>query len=299
MGTGGRVLGTILLLITAIVLSSGCVIPGFGITPVTGNGVIITEWKPDFPKVYSGEKVTFYANVNNAGSFDAMNVHFQLFDLDGWDEIEPVGFDCQSSGTSLLAANPQYGTRGEEKTCSWTAVSPSIERGLHMVYSPKVMVCYDYLSTATLRTPSISRAELKRLQDAGDGLPSQGTMSSGSPLSVSASTPSPIIMTASHVTFPVKISVTNGGGGMFCIAGEKSTCTNSDKMNKVTLDVISSTAIVVDCPDELVFLGNKGEVTCDLRIISGADTLVENDIDISARYRYCVDASTSIEVQGM
>jgi hypothetical protein len=290
--------GILLLLITAIVLSSGCVIPGFPIPSVTGKGVLITEWKPDFSQVYSSEEVTFYANVKNAGSFDAMNVHFQLIDLDGWDDLQPIGTDCKSGGISLLAPNAQYGTQGEEKMCSWTATSPGFERGLHMIYSPKVLVCYDYLSTTTLRTPSISRDELKRLQDAGDGLPSQGTMSSGSPISVSATTPSPIIITSSQVTFPVKISVTNAGGGMFCIAGGKSSCTESDKINKVSLEISSSTAVVVECPSELVFFANKGEVTCDMRMASGADTLTENDIDVTAKYRYCVDAATRIEVRG-
>ena len=287
----------LLLLFVTIALSSGCVIPGFPVAP-TGNGIQITEWKPDFNRVYSNEKVTFYANLKNAGSYDAHNVDFMIIDLDGWTEVEPQGMGCKEGGMDLLAANSQYGTLGEEKMCSWTAVSPDIDRGLHMVYSPKVSVCYDYLSTATLRTPSISRSELKRLQDGGDGIPSSATSSSGSPITVSATTPSPIIVTSSQITFPVTITMANGGGGMFCVPGDKGICTGGEKMNKVALEVRSSTAVVVECPDELLFFSNRGEITCDMRMISGDETLVENDIDITARYRYCIDASTSIEVQG-
>jgi hypothetical protein len=299
MASGSTRPWIVLTLITAIMFSSGCVMPWFPIAPASGNGVVITEWEPDFSQVYSGEEVTFYSNVKNAGSFEARNVRFQLIDLDGWSDLKSNSIDCESGNINLLAPDAQYGTAGQEKMCSWTATSPSIERGLHMAYSPKVLVCYDYLSTATLRTPSISRYELKRLQDSGDGLPSQSTISSGSPISVSASTPSPIIVTDNQVTFPVRISVINGGGGMFCVSDDRlQSCTDSEKINKVSLEIKSSTATVAECPTELVFFENRGEVTCDMVITSGAQTLIENDVDITAGYRYCVDSTTRVEVQG-
>ncbi len=289
--------GMLLLLFLATVTTSGCVIPGLN-PPLSGQGIVISGWKPDFSRVYPNEDVTLYSNVKNVGSFQARNVYFQLTDLDGWSNVKVSDRDCESGNIELLAPNLQYGTEGEEKMCSWTATSPEIEAGLHMVYTPKITVCYDYVGRTVLRTPSISRYELKRLQDSGSGLPSQSTISGDSPVSISASTPSPIIVTETQVTFPVKISVDNGGGGMLCLPGGQKSCIDSEKMNKVGLEIKSTTASVVECPAELLIWSNRGEVTCDMSMHSRTPNLVQNEIEITARYRYCVDASTNVEVHG-
>ncbi len=300
MTSGSVVSGALIILFLASVMVSGCVIPnipGFG-APVTGRGVVITEWKPDFSRVYAGEDVTLYANVKNTGSFEATNVNLELTDLSGWSNVKLNNPDCEMSSTRLMAGDVRYGTEGQEKMCSWTATAPDIDRGLHMVYKPKVMLCYDYESRTVLRTPSISRDELKRLQDSGSGLPSQSTISSGSPISISASTPSPIIMSAARVEFPLRISVTNGGGGMFCVPGVYGTCSGSERTNSVSIEIDSSTAVPVNCPSEITMFANKGEVSCDMYISTTTETLLQNEIDITASYRYCVDATTSVEVYG-
>jgi hypothetical protein len=276
------------------------VLPGFpGIipTPSTGQGVLISEWKPDFPQVYPGEQVTFYSKVKNAGSFMARNVFFEVTDLDSWSDVKPSSIDCGSGSVNLIAPNAQYGTEGEEKDCAWTATSPNIETGLHMTYRPLLTVCYDYVSRTVLRTPSVSRYELKRLQDSGSGLLSQTMISGSGPVTISASTPSPIIVTDAKVTFPVKISVVNNGNGMVCIASGQRSCTGSGKMNMVGLEVESQTAAVVECPDELGLWRNSGEITCDMMMQSDTPTLLQNDVEITASYRYCIDATTSIEVR--
>jgi hypothetical protein len=300
MTSGSVMTGALIILFLLIVMVSGCVIPGIpGFGPVvTGTGVLITEWKPDFSRVYAGEDVTLYANVKNMGSFEANNVHLELTDLSGWSNAKLNTRECEMSSLTLMAGDVQYGTEGEEKMCSWTATAPDIDRGLHMVYKPKVMLCYDYTSTTVLRTPSISRDELKRLQDSGSGLPSQSTISSGSPISISASTPSPIIVSSARVEFPLRISVTNGGGGMFCVQGAYGTCSGSERTNSVSVKIESTTATPVNCPSEIVMFANKGEVSCDMYIGTRTETLLQNEIDITASYKYCVDASTSVEVYG-
>lgn len=289
--------GMLILLFLVILITSGCVIPGFT-PPASGQGLIITEWKPDFPVVYGREKVTFYSRVENSGSFLARKVYFQVNNLESWDYVQASNRECESGNIELLAPNVQYGTEGEEKVCAWTATSPEISAGLHMVYKPQLTVCYDYVSRTVLRTSSISRYELKRLQDSGSGLPSQSTISGSSPVTITASTHSPIIVTDSDVTFPVKISVVNGGGGILCLPGGQESCTDNEEMNRVKLEIKSSTASVVDCPEELGLWRSRGEVTCKMNMQSRTPTLVQNEIELTARYRYCVDAATSVEVHG-
>jgi hypothetical protein len=287
------------LLILVTVAASGCVIPdlpGFG-TPASGHGVSITDWKPDFSLVYSNEKVTFYSNVQNMGSFKASNVNFQVGGLESWEGVKSDNPGCDSGNVELNAPDVQYGTEGEEKLCTWTATSPHIEAGLHMIYNPTITVCYQYFSKSVLRTPSISRYELKRLQDSGSGLPSQSTIAGSSPVTISASTESPIIVTDTEVTFPVKITVSNGGGGLVCMAGGFTDCTDSETINRVKLEVSSATATAVDCPTELGLFRNSGEITCRMKMRSRTQTVVQNEIELTASYTYCMDSTTSIEVR--
>jgi hypothetical protein len=289
----------LLFMFLSIMTVSGCVIPGINPT-LSGLGVEIVEWKPDFSRVYSGEKVTFYSKVKNSGSFIANNINLQVLGLESWSNKAVSDMRCESGNIELVAPNPQYGTEGEEMVCAWTATAPDISPGLHMIYNPKVMVCYNYVSRTVLRTFSISRQELKRLQDAGAGLPSQGMISGSSPVTISASTISPIIMTEKDVTFPVKISVDDGGGGIVCMPDSDKACTDSGKINKVKIEIKSATASVAEseCVGELTLLRRHGEVTCKLKMDVKTPTILQNDIGITASYRYCKESTTSIEVAG-
>ena len=84
---------------------------------------------------------------------------------------------------------------------------------------------------------------------------------------------------------------------MACITSAQRSCTGSEKTNTVKLEVKSQTAAVVECPDELGLWRNSGEITCNMMMQSDTPTLLQNDVEITASYRYCIDATTSIEVR--
>jgi len=298
-----------------LVISSGCVLPFPTGNTNAGKGLIITDWKSQFPEIYAGEYTVFQAKVKNTGSFEATNIHFQFTGLDeweynkitvsGWEEPKAVQKLCQygEEGLKLSPPSEEFGTEGEEIFCTWDAKPPKMRESLMMTYTPDLTVYYDYMARSVLSATVLSRMELKRLQETGGEFPFENKISGDSPVLIDASVESPIIVTeAGKVTFPIRITVRNAGGGLICyrMKGKAGGCGDSANLNKVSLEITSGSAkLTGDCtnPIELsLWKGSEGSVTCRMQADAPEYALKQIMIDVTAYYRYYTDAETPVKV---
>jgi hypothetical protein len=220
--------------VLAIILVSGCTTG----STVSGNGVIVKEFAPEFTEIYAGEPVTFRLLMQNQGSVNANNVHAELLGLDeDWcasqtggntckssagnrAEMLPNEPECQYTGTNfnMLAPDPTRGTSGGSHICTWTYNAPPIQKGFTITYTPTVRVFYAYNSGVVKLITFGSSNELRNIQDTGGKLPAETKSQTSSPIMLDIQTKGPIRFWQGEngVIVPVEITINNVGGGIAC-----------------------------------------------------------------------------------
>jgi hypothetical protein len=286
----------LVLPLLAVLLLSGCV--GQGGTKV-GEGVLIDDFSVDFPSVDSGEKVTLYLKVSNTGATEAKNVKA---DIAGIDVREWSGKTTESLG-DLLPVDPQFNTPGETQTRQFELRAPRLAKGLQLDYNPIVYVSYDYEATAVKALTLVDIDELRRMMQQGRG-PSVKTISStGGPLSVEIQT-GEFVKTGSgseaYNHFPLYITLTNtkweSGGTVIPKTGIR----GEDYPVDVTIELPSKLS-ASDCKtrDTVdLWKGKSADITCDMSVTSPPQKREDALITVKMKYRYQIEASTSITVTG-
>ena len=167
-------LALLILPVLALVVS-GCTVPGAGPSAVTGNGVVIEAFEPDFPQAFKGENIQFQIRVKNTGSVDANDVKAKLLGLDDWTDS---GSTCSSldAGVKLLAPVPEQGVSGESESCIWTRKAPDVPQGLSTNYNPYARLYYTYKSNTVKSITFASQQELRNIETSGKALPSETVM---------------------------------------------------------------------------------------------------------------------------
>jgi hypothetical protein len=330
-GIPSRIQSAVMISVLSLALVSGCTL----LTPAAspGGGVVIEGFSPVFSSVRSGEPVTFRLSIRNTGSSEARQVHAELLGLDqdwckgsgcdtsrgGSPEKLPEEAECQYTGSGFALDPPtSYGGAGETHECTWNYNAPMVGRGLKVSYDATARVFYTYRSTAVESIPIGSVAEARRLQDSGLALPAETVSSSSAPIQISIESQSPIRAWEDSVTFPVKVTIQNTGGGVAC-ASESGDLKDSCKkfsggqvnegydamVNNVRL-AISGTNLGLspDCSEfssgRLVSLtaGSSNSFVCQVTANAVSSGVQERTIVVTADYEYALDGRTSVTVAG-
>lgn len=223
----------------AMLLISGCTTGG----TLSGKGVAVKEFAPEFTEIYSGEPVTFRLLMKNEGSVDAKDMHAELLGLDeDWcgesstttltkcerstgQRLERLPNEPECSyksglggGFSLLAPDPQRGTSGSSHICTWTYKAPPIQKGFSITYTPTARVFYTYKSGVVKLITFGSSRELRTIQDTGGKLPAETKSQTSSPIMLDIQTQGPIRFWQGEnkIVFPLEVTITNVGGGVAC-----------------------------------------------------------------------------------
>ncbi|RLJ10238.1 MAG: hypothetical protein DRP15_00650 [Candidatus Aenigmatarchaeota archaeon] len=288
-------------------LVSGCISFGGSSGPLTGEGVVIRDFKPDFSSVESGDTVRLYLRVQNIGGEEAKDVVAKLSGIDiganAWNLIK--GSEEEEIG-DLSPPNLRYGTEGESKEIYWELEAPSLPEGIENDYKPFVRVYYRYKTTATKIITVLNRDELRRLSMEGKSLSSQPTKYSDGPLKVD-------VITGKYVTappdrdpsFPITIHIENVGDGVISSRqGGWYYSENEDYEVKLTIEMPDGLSLEPDCSQyeygEKVKLweGKTADITCDVDITRVPDISEDKTIKITLEYDYYTDAYTTISVKG-
>ncbi len=298
-------LAILILPIIAIVAVSGCTT---GTTIVTGNGIIIEEFKPTLTDVYSQDPVGLMLKIENRGEAKAEDIEALIFNIniDDWDVS-----DEEKDLNDLLGVDPFTSTPGGTKTVYWSDMeAPELAASLEHTYTPKVRVSYDYSTSAEKPITIVDRDELISIIQQGDSLPTGTTTCTAGPLSVD-------IMTGDYVASPdtsgddpfnLHIYITNllyGSQGKV-VEGDFGDSEDQYPLEmKITLpDELDFTS---DSPDECseswtaisMWDAHDTEITCQLQVEEGPEIMTEGLIKVDIRYRFAIDASTTIKVTGI
>lgn len=304
--------------ILAVIAVSGCTSGGGS---VSGNGVVILDFRPDFLQVFSGDPVKLQVKVQNQGEARARDVKTELtgIDLTEWQTLG-TSFMNENIG-DLLPFDPAANTAGETKINSFSLRAPVLAKGIRFVYTPIIKVSYDYATTAQKSITIVDQDELRRIQQQGGTLPTGSTTFTKGPLSVEIETENYVKTGGSGFSsetfdiFPVHITITNlrvgngvpiadslglGGGGLF---------TDFDYPIRVRVTPPSGTTFVSsglgghdDCTSGEVtkdmWQGSTAEITCELEVNNPPSFREERLLMVEVLYRYQSEASTQLTVFG-
>jgi hypothetical protein len=295
-----KILGFSFLML--VILTSGCT------SPVSQNnqGVVIVDFGPDMSEVYSGESVTFKLRISNEGSLQATEGFAELLGLDYiWsnEEVLPTEDECKytAKGITLSPPNPEIGSSGEEKVCTWYYTAPTVSSGLYIEAKPKVRVFYNYKSFIIKTITLLPREELIRQTNAGNSLPIETKDESKSPISLDVVATTPIRTYGSSVTFPIEIKISNAGGGTVCL--DSSSCRKSisggDSWNKLRLTInLPSEMNLETCQQsEIITIpASKSQIISCKITTPEVTTLTQKQIEVRADYGYFIDKESYIKV---
>jgi hypothetical protein len=286
----------------------------------SGSGVVIEEFTPGFSEVYPGEPVTFLLKFKNLGSVEATSVHAELLGLDeDWaassqglgrivnGEMLPQETQCQYTGSGFSLTPPDlfYGTEGETGTCTWKYSAPEIPSGMGPTYDITARLYYNYRTDLVKSFTLASTDELLKLKQQGRGIPASTVSSTRSPVSIKAETIDPIRFWEGQITFPLKITISNTGGGMACLKGMCKKEGDGHEWNRLTLSIDSmSGQLDVDCFGYEdggiieVWPNRDNAIVCDILAtdLSQITGYEERMLTISAEYGYFTDAGASVTI---
>mgnify|MGYP006293987729 CR=1 FL=1 len=314
----------VLFLVAAVLFSSGCIelenlLGGSGEGMVSGYGLVVNEFEPDFPKLESNEDFEIYLEVQNTGGSEATNVYAHLFGIETGDDGWLQGGNSYLSLGSLEPPDEVAGIPGDIVDDSWLLTTPSNPEGVVYEYKPKVRLMYDYTTSALARIPVMTKTEYKRLRER-DMLPNTpiNTKVSKGPLGVDVMAKTPLVIDDSdedNMTFRVEIR-TLGSGSVF-----NDSHSNDDSSFEVDeLDIIDMKIMVSGVNDstaghtakcgayvsddteegEQVSM-RRGEsliYTCELPL-EEFDASKNIPVTVDLTYGYFEDYSTSLSVTGV
>lgn len=294
----------IILSIMILVSVSGCTMPG----PSAGGGagVVITDFAPEFPEYYVNEPVNFRVRIKNTGSVDAKSVLVEIFNLEGW---EAVGSnECMFE--KLIAPNPDMGTSGESKTCTFKFRAPEeLPQGISFTYHPAIRLSYTYESATVKSVTMASQSELRNIQNTGKALPADTISSTQGPVAISIETAGPIRFweDTGSVLFPIEIKVTNTGTGTAHDVGAGLVYGGEigyeDVRNKFEIETFLPQGMVMEensCGNSEIELwqGRTYESVCKVRASSlSLSAPVQEIITVKAYYDYIIDQQSSVTVK--
>ncbi len=304
-------LHALILPILAVMLVSGCTVPGLS-SAGGGSGITIEALETDFSQIFEGENAQLQLKISNTGSVDAKDVEVEIFGMEGWTwQDKAKGSTCKPTvgatvgdKWNLLAPDEARGTSGGSKSCIYNYKSPSgLAKGLSMSYNPIARVRYKYNTNTIKSITLLSSAEARRIEQQGGALPSETVSTTKSPVSVDIATKGPIRVFQAGLEFPLEITIRNTGGGVV------STTKDSKNWNriKVYINKLSGGLSSTDCPEELakartmtLFKGQSNTITCTVKVDTAPTVPKQVQITANAEdYYYFIEKSTRLTVTGI
>ncbi|RLJ01624.1 MAG: hypothetical protein DRP11_04110 [Candidatus Aenigmatarchaeota archaeon] len=300
------------------VLIGGCTVPGIpegvggGGGAITGTGLVITDFSPDFSSVRSGDSLELYLEVENRGQAPAVGPFAYLYgiNMDDWgsDDSDRVHYLANDLSGTLEPPDENLGVPGEVSDTSWSLTAPDVDPGIKSTYEPRVRVFYKYTNGATARIPLISESEADRMRSAGEALPSSvDIITTAGPIGVEVTARAPVIIkSGSDNSFRTIVRLTNlMGGSPYNPDKHGDTEIGQDDLNivRATLSVSSGTIDCGDGPDtsftkDVSLRRGTGTVSCDIDPPDTVATREDMTLKVELEYGYMVDSVTSIEVTG-
>lgn len=299
----------LVLPVLAVVLISGC-IGGGPTTGTMGPGVVITDWKPDFSTVNSGENVRLQLRAQNQGEVRAEDVEAEIagIDVSEWGTLGT--FSEKKDLGDLIAFDKETNTPGEVQTVYWDLEAPDLAKGVDFTYKPIVKLSYDYETTAQKPITLVDESELRKIQQQGKSLPSETTRYSSGPLSVEIRTGDYVKTSDDFGTtydiFPIYIKVTNtqwesGGTVVPTGFGDEGTYPVEMEISPPSGTSFVSSGFGSNCGSNVdldLWQGKDAEITCELEVTNPPSYQVERLIQVDLDYRFQTESSTSIKVVG-
>ena len=289
-----------LLSLVGLVVLAGC-IGGIGqvtdvFVPGAATGLVIKEFGPDLPEVFSGDSVTFSLLVENIGEIDATSVTAKLMGLGtDWSGI-PTTANAIASGGSIPKAQPSMGVPGGQDSTTWTVTSPS-DLKVDKDYTAKVRLSYSYGTSAVGSIKVYDSDYLATLtQDEARAISRSSGLESwtvtNSPVTIElAGATRPFIVQDSDLSATVSFLVSNRGQGY--------PYTGTDQAVRgitITSAKVGTTTCISSKTDTLPRTGKKG-FTCSFTISPGdvAD-FTTIPITVELVYNYYIDSSATVKV---
>ncbi|UCG95030.1 MAG: hypothetical protein JSV92_03220 [archaeon] len=233
----------VLIAVAAVIFSSGCLegIWPQGETVITGKGVIVNMFEPDFPELEPDDKFDLYLEVENIGGTDAKNTYAHLFNIDVSEWGNPT--KTKSIGT-LESPDEVAGIPGDIGEATWELEAPTVPEGVVFKYQPKVRLMYDYQTIASATIPLMEKSEYKRLKERDMlSVPPITTDVSKGPLAVTISARTPIVIdnyTEDTVEFRVNVDLLQKGGVFDPDHSSGDMNLTSDDMDKLKIKIDAS-----------------------------------------------------------
>lgn len=331
----GKLLVSLIALAVAV---SGCLTTTT--TTELGNGVVIEDYDVEFSSFYSGECVDLGVLVRNTGSMDSEQVFVELVGIEqDWYDGNAWGPGCKSENGGpwsdwektaneeecrwnlgvqnfgLLAPDPDRGTPGESKACTWSYKAPEIPRQADVTYTPTLRVFYQYQTDVVKTITLMTSDEMRDLIEQDKSIPIDMQSSTRSPVSVDINTATPLRIYKDRVEFPVEIVINNIGGGFTCVGyrswDDIKDCRSSQQSQtesawrKIVLEVDADNPIKLsdECRGEMeitLYRGQTNTVTCTATVDVDdlPSTQYQTLISAHAYYNYIIDKEIEITVHG-
>jgi hypothetical protein len=302
----------LLLSVLAIIISSGCTT---GTTGGTGGGpgIVVEKFMPSLDTIESGEPVSLQLEVRNKGDYNNALAVVELMDIDPTEWVVGGG-TIRDLGT-LLAPDPESQTEGGLATTAWELTSPLLKRGQRLTYPVRARVYYTYETSATKPVWFVTSEELRRIVQLGDALPSEATIYTGGPLTVTINAGQFVKAREWRESkFQLQIRIQNSGNGQirgrnYPVAMEVTWPTWVTPVKGACPEQIQwGTVLYNDIPPGLpqptgtyimIWDGRSTDVTCEFMIVNPPASRTKGDFEVKLNYIYSVDATTQITVKGM
>ena len=291
---------SMLVLVTFIVLISGCTLSGGGDLEGSKEGIVINSLSFSPTRLEGKEEGILALEIQNVGSITAKNVTAHIYGIDttnSWDVISDQG-DLDYYYGEVDASDKLNNIPSFPITATWSFTPLFLPpKGVSIEYTPSVRVCYIYNTTATAKFRIISKEELKQEKRRGTlTYTDVSTKSSGGPVSIAITSRQPLIVNSMKTakTLAVNVKVINNDltTGLIYLPTVDCMKLGSKEFNR--LNVTVNIPSIGEKHEGEILLGN-GKIGSKTFIFSKIpNDVIKQDVDIiiTTTYGYSVDAST-------
>ncbi len=293
----------------------GCT--GSGSAGASDRGVVITDFSFDTSSVYSGDPAYLMLELENQGQKKVTgDTHVFIYghefdDVRQWRWVtggivtSPPGVTTGTSTESsrswkipndeFLPPDPEMGISGGVALIDAQLTAPELESGESSPYTFYARACYPYETSMLSTVTSISREEMRVVQDTSKA----EAINTAGPIHISLAGNSNVI-SRSGQSIPIVFQVTDVGGGFSTLPGLGCTSVpGSTDRGKVHIAVqIDGLAVPGDaCPArDLKLRDGLATMRCSIPIDPNVDPTREYHIRAIVDYNYYVTSDTAITV---
>jgi len=305
----------ILFLIFLVIAISGCV--GQDGTPISAkDGVVITDFSFDHSPIYGGDNVGLYLEIQNVGGTKAYLKEIQVYGVDfvsgmsterewgirkGFQVLDEdyIETNLPSKG-ELYPPNPDINLEGATDYHEWRLQAPKgVVAKTDYDFSVRVKYGYETTYAGTIRIINDDYLQTLSEEDRQKLYSTDGVISSeltNGPISIIPYSGRHFIVMPDEEEDPriIKFKIENVGKGYPYV---------DDKMYYIRIvDIEGDRNIIVNCAEEenweiKLSAGKSHTMECKFKPPMDVANQIDKPFQITFKYRYYVDDSTSITVK--